>query len=78
VGSHAVGQAQAAGQFHGDDLRRVMAHHDVDFMRARIQIIEQPLRVKRAAGSGDGNEDFQVSKSWRSEAIAASATKFTG
>jgi hypothetical protein len=27
-------------------------------MRARIQIIEQPLRVKRAAGSGDGNEYF--------------------
>jgi hypothetical protein len=27
---------------------------------ARIQIIEQTLRVKRAAGSGDGNEYFQA------------------
>jgi hypothetical protein len=29
-------------------------------MLARIQIIEQPLRVKRAAGSGDGHENFQA------------------
>jgi hypothetical protein len=28
----------------------------VDFVRARIQIVEQPLRVKRAAGSGDGDQ----------------------
>jgi hypothetical protein len=31
----------------------------VDFVFARIQIIQQPLRVKRAGGSGDGNENFQ-------------------
>jgi hypothetical protein len=28
-------------------------------MLARIQIIQQPLRVNRAAGPGDGNENFQ-------------------
>ncbi len=55
---HARGQAQAAGQFPGDDLLRVIAQHDVDFVLARIQIVEQPLRVKRAAGPGDGNENF--------------------
>jgi hypothetical protein len=30
----------------------------MDFVRARIEIIEQALRVKCAAGSGDGNENF--------------------
>ena len=55
---HPGGQAQAAGQFLGDDLLRVIALHDVDFVRARVEIVEQPLRVKRAAGSGDGNENF--------------------
>ena len=52
------GQAQAVGQFLGDDLLGVVAHHDMDFVLARVEIIEQPLRVKRAAGSGDGNENF--------------------
>jgi hypothetical protein len=28
----------------------------------RIQIVEQPLRVKRAGRSGDGNENFQSCK----------------
>jgi hypothetical protein len=54
---------QAVGQFHGDDLLRVIAQHDMDFVFARIQIIEQPLRVKRAGGSGDGNENFQLLRS---------------
>jgi hypothetical protein len=30
----------------------------MDFVFARIQIVEQPLRVKRAGGTGDGNENF--------------------
>ena len=51
-------QAQAAGQFPGDDLRRVMAEHNVDFVRVRVEVVEQPLGVKRAAGPGDGNEYF--------------------
>ena len=63
---HAVGQAQAAGQFLGDDLLRVVALHDVDFMRARVEIVEQPLRIKRAAGSGDGDENFQPARNRKS------------
>jgi hypothetical protein len=30
-------------------------------MFARIQIIEQPLRVYRAGGSSNGDKNFQVS-----------------
>ena len=55
-----VGQAQTAGQFLGDDLLRVVAQHDVDFVGARVEVVEQPLGVKRAAGSGDGNENFHA------------------
>jgi len=33
----------------------------VDLVFLRIQIIQQPLRVKRAGGSGDGDENFH----WR-------------
>jgi len=55
---HARRQFQPVGQFHRDDLLRVIAQHDMDFMLARIQIIEQPLRVKRAGGSGDGDKNF--------------------
>jgi hypothetical protein len=32
----------------------------VDFVCARVEVVEQPLGVKRAAGSGDGNEYFQA------------------
>jgi hypothetical protein len=32
----------------------------VDLVFVRIQIIQQPLRVKRAAGPGDGDKNFQV------------------
>jgi len=35
-----------------------VAHHDVDFVRVRIEVIQQALSVKRSAGAGDGNEDF--------------------
>ena len=42
----------------GNDLLGVIAHHDMQFVLARLEIIKQPLRVKRAAGSGDGNENF--------------------
>ena len=56
------GQAQAAGQFLGNDLLRVIAHHDVQFVPARVEIVEQTLRVKRATGSGDGNQDFHSRK----------------
>ena len=46
---HARRQSQAVRQFLRDDLLRVIAQHDMDFVLARIQIVEQPLRVKRAA-----------------------------
>ena len=41
---------------------RVIAEHDMNFVRLRIQIIEQALRVERAAGSGYGNENLQWAK----------------
>src|ERR1044071_4721493 len=56
------GQAQATGQFLRDDLLRVVALHDVDFVRARVEIVEQPLRVERAAGTGEGYEDFHTKR----------------
>jgi hypothetical protein len=31
-------------------------------VRMRVKVVEQPLRVKRAAGPGDGNQNFQASK----------------
>ena len=63
----AFGEFQAAGKFFRDDLMRVMAHHDVDFVLARIEIVEQTLGVKRPAGSGDGNKNSQASELWRGE-----------
>ncbi len=59
---HTLGQTQPFRQFHGNDLLRVMAQDDMNVVLARVQIIEQPLRVKRAGGPGDGNQDFQQVK----------------
>src|SRR5207244_1927239 len=64
---HAGRQAQAAGQFLGDDLLRVVALHDVDFVRLWVEVVEQPLRVERAAGAGEGNEDFHAAVIGRPE-----------
>ena len=57
---HAGRKFQTFGQFGGHDLLRVIAHHDMDLVLGRIEVVEQALRVKRAAGSGDGDKDFQV------------------
>ena len=53
-------QAQAAGKFLGDHRRRVAAEHDVKLVLAGIEIVEQALSVKGAAGSGDGDKYSQV------------------
>jgi len=37
---------------------RVVAEDNVDFMGMGIQIVEQALSVKRATGSGDGDENL--------------------
>jgi hypothetical protein len=58
VGFHPSRQAEAGGQFFSNDLLRVTAKHDVDFVRLRIESVEQPLGVQRAAGSSNGDEDF--------------------
>ena len=55
-------------------MLRVVAQHDVDFMFARVQIIEQPLRVKRAGSTGDGNENFQVERIMTEEFKAGKAS----
>ena len=49
----------------------VQAHDHVDFVRQWIQVIEQPLRVKRTARPGDGNDDSQV----ESELFSADAAQ---
>ena len=36
-----------------------MAQDDMDFVLAGVEVVEQPLGVKRAAGSGDGHENSQ-------------------
>ena len=59
VRCHARWKPQAAGQFLGDHCWRVVAEHHVDLVLGGIQVVEQTLGVKRAAGSGDGDEYFQ-------------------
>jgi hypothetical protein len=34
----------------------------MDFVLARVQIVEQALRINRAAGPGDGDKNFQAAK----------------
>jgi hypothetical protein len=62
---------QSIGQFLRDDLMRVIAHHDMDLVLLRVEIIKQPLCVKRTAGSGDGDENFQSRKLWRADESGA-------
>ncbi len=57
---HAVTEFQSIGQFRGDDLLRVVADDDVDFVCAGVEVVEQALGIERAAGSGDGNKNFQA------------------
>src|SRR5262245_22293792 len=54
-------EAQTTWQFLANDLLSVVAEHHMDFMRSRVEVIKQPLRVKRTAGPGDGDKDFQSS-----------------
>ena len=56
---HARRKSQAFRQFFRDDLLRVIAHHHMNLVCGGIEIIEQSLCVKRTAGSGDGDKDFQ-------------------
>jgi hypothetical protein len=58
MGLDAFGQTQTAGQFLGQDDLRVVAQNDMNLVLARIEFVEEALRVDRAAGSGDGNKDF--------------------
>ena len=50
-----VGTRNPPGKLLGDDLMRVVAQHDVDFVCDGIKRIQKPLRVERAAGTGDGD-----------------------
>ena len=52
-------QPQAAGQFLRDDCRGILTEYDVDLVLAGIEVVEQPLGIKRAAGSGDGDKYSQ-------------------
>ena len=51
---------QAVGKLLGDHHRGVLAEHDMHLVLSSVQIIEEPLGVKRAASPGDGNEYSQA------------------
>src|SRR2546428_10996067 len=55
-------QAESLGQFLCDDRLAVAGDDDVDVMRARVEVVEETLGIKRAAGPGDGDNDFQSGK----------------
>ncbi|GDY19509.1 hypothetical protein LBMAG56_08540 [Verrucomicrobiota bacterium] len=38
----------------------VIAQHDVNFVVGGVEVVEQTLGVKRAAGTGDGDQDSQA------------------
>ena len=64
---HACGETQSIRQFLTDDLLCVIAHHHMEFVRGGINVIEQTLRIKRSAGSSNGDEDFQIMISLRTQ-----------
>src|SRR5207247_3808257 len=49
-------------QFLRDDRLAVAGDDHVDVLGARVEVVEETLGVKRAAGSCDGNNDFQSGK----------------
>lgn len=55
------GEAQAARQFFADNGLGVSAQDNMEFVLARVEVIQQTLSVEDAAGSGYGNEDSQGS-----------------
>ena len=50
-------QRQTLRQFLGEHGGRVLAEDDVHIMLGRIEMVEQPLGIDRAAGTGDGDEE---------------------
>jgi hypothetical protein len=54
-------QLQPVRQFLADDLLRVIAEDNVQFVFPRVEVIQQPLRIQGAAGSGDRHKNFQAS-----------------
>ena len=52
-------QAQASGQFFGQDSMGVGAEDDIDLVLGGIEVVQQALGVKSAAGAGDGNKNSQ-------------------
>jgi hypothetical protein len=64
------GQPQAAGEFLGQHRLGVVADDDMDFVQARIQIVEQALRVDGSTGPGHGDKDFQTVLSWHPGAVS--------
>src|SRR5205823_3096736 len=56
-------QAESLRQFLRDDRLAVAGDDHVEVMWARVEIVEETLGVKRAAGACDGNNDFQSGKS---------------
>jgi len=44
--------------FLSGNLFRVSAHHEMDFVRAGVDLIEQSLQINRAAGTGGRDDKF--------------------
>jgi hypothetical protein len=60
VSLHARREPQALGQLFRKDLLRVIADDEMHFMLRHRQIVEQPLGIKGATGTCDGNENSHV------------------
>jgi len=62
VASHTFRNFQALREFLGDHRLGVIADEQMQFMSARIQIIQQALGVDNSAGAGDGDDNLQEPK----------------
>ena len=66
------GQAQSARQLLLQDGMRVVAEDDVHLVCAGVEVVEQPLRVKRPARTRDGDDDSQARRLYPRALAAAS------
>ena len=49
---------QFAAQFFVNDLLRVGAEDEMDFVRGRVEEIEQSLQINRTTRAGRGEDEF--------------------
>ena len=66
IGCRPGGQTQAAGKFFTQDGMGVGTEHDLNLMLGRVEVIEQALRVQRAAGAGYSDKYSQGPRKFES------------